>query len=80
MNFNFLCEGQKGLNTGQKDHNTGQKDHNTGQKGLLRVKGQNEAIQDKRAEGAPFWLCFFPWARVESRVEHAGVVKQKSHG
>ena len=30
-------------------------------------KGQNEAIQDKRAEGASFWLCVFPWARVESR-------------
>ena len=46
-NFNLLCEGQKG-------HNTGQKGHNTGQKGLLRVKETNEAIQDKRAEGAAF--------------------------
>ena len=31
MNFNSLCEGQKG-------HNTGQKGHNTGQKGLLKAK------------------------------------------
>ena len=36
-------------------------------------KGQKRAIQDKRAEGAPFWLCVFPWARVETRVEHARV-------
>ena len=40
-------------------------------------KGQNEAIQDKRAEGAPFWSCVFPWARVESGVEHARVVDRK---
>ena len=31
-------------------------------------KGQNEAIQNKRAERAPFWLCVFLGARVESRV------------
>ena len=38
-------------------------------------KGQNEAIQDKRAERAPFGLCFFfSWARVEPRVEQARVV------
>ena len=35
---------------------------------------QNEAIRDKRAERAPLWLCVFPWARVESRVEHARVI------
>ena len=42
-------------------------------------KGQNEVVQDKRAGGAPFWLCAFPWARVESRVDHARVAKQISH-
>ena len=42
-NFNLLCEGQKGHNTGQKGHNTGLKRTFEGQ------KGQNEAIQDKRA-------------------------------
>ena len=26
---------------------------------------------------APFWLYIFPWARVESRVEHARVVDRK---
>ena len=41
-------------------------------------KGQNELIQDKRAEGAPFWSCVFPWARVESRVEHTRVAKPKT--
>ena len=47
----------------------------------MTFEGQNEAIQDKKAEGAPFWLCVFPWARVESRVEHARVAKENaSHG
>ena len=37
-------------------------------------KGQNEAIQDNRAERATFLTLCFPWAGVKSRVEHARVV------
>ena len=65
MNFNSLCEGQKG-------HNTRQKGHNTGQKGLLRVKrDKTRPFRTKGQEGHLFSTLFFPWARVESRVEHA---------
>ena len=54
VNFNSLCEGQKG-------HNTGQKGHNTGQKGLLGVKrDKTRPFRTKGQEGHLFSVLFFP--------------------
>ena len=60
LSFTLLCEGQKGHNTGQKGHNTGHKAH------FRDKRGQNKVIQDKRAEGVPFWLCFFLCLRMST--------------
>ena len=53
VNFNSLCEGQKG-------HNAGQKGHNTGQKGLLRDKrDKTRPFRTKGQEEHLFWLFLF---------------------
>ena len=59
--------------TKRTQHRTQRPQHRT-KRPFKGQKGQNEAIQDKRAEGVPFWLCVFPRARVESRMGHARVV------
>ena len=65
--------------TKRTQHRTQRPQHRT-KRPFKGQKGQNEAIQDKRAEGAPFWLCFFSQgARGISRGTRArGLTENKS--
>ena len=72
-NFNSLCEGQK-----RTQHRTKRPQHRT-KRPFEGQKGQNEAIQDKRAERAPFWLCAFSLGACEiSRGVHARRFRSRS--
>ena len=52
----------------KKDTTQGKKGHNTGQKGHLKDK--TSSFRTKGLKGKLFGsVFFFPWARVESRME-----------